>query len=218
MNAAHRLGLIVCNVGSCQAARVKKQLSILSLLATVALTSSTALASSQEALQPVAELDLERYTGTWYQLAAVPQIFSLQCAYDTTANYTAIDDATVAVKNRCRTWWGKSSGVDGKAVVLDAEQPAALRVSFDNIPFGQSAEGPANYIVTYIAPDYSWALVGSPNRSSGFVLSRKPRVSASRWHEIKSVIAERGYWDCAFLTSPTRRGYRWVTPLCAFNP
>lgn len=176
-----------------------------------------AQATPEEDLQPVQELDLERYTGTWYQLAAIPQIFSLQCAFDTTANYTAIDEQSVAVKNRCKTWWGQSSGVDGSAKIVDPEKPAALRVRFDNIPFGQSEDGPANYIVTYIAPDYSWALVGSPNRSSGFVLSRSPKVSTSRWHEIKSVIADRGYWDCAFLTSPTRKGYRWVTPLCALH-
>lgn len=185
---------------------------------TLALAPAWAHAAHQDPLQPVERLDLERYAGTWFQLAAVPQIFSLQCAYDTTANYTPIDGLTVGVKNRCRTWWGNSSGVDGKARVLDPESPAALRVSFDNTLFGSPQEGPANYIVTYIAPDYSWALVGSPNRSSGFVLSRSPRASASRWHEIKSVIAERGYWDCAFLTSPTRKGCRRVTPLCAFHP
>lgn len=191
----------------------------LATLTTIALCTSTAQATfPQEDIQPVEELNLGRYAGDWYQIAAIPQFFSLQCAYDTTANYTAIDDRSVRVKNRCRTWWGNSSGVDGKARVLDPDQPAALRVSFDNIPFGSSEEGPANYIVTYIADDYSWALVGSPNRRSGFVLSRSPKVSASRWRKIKSVIAERGYWDCAFLTSPTRKGYRWITPLCAFNP
>lgn len=178
----------------------------------------SATAAQAADLEAVAELDLNQYQGKWYQIAAVPQLFSLQCAYDTTAYYTPLEEGRVGVENRCRTWWGGRSGVNGEAVVLDPEQPAALRVSFENIPFGQSEEGPANYIVSYIAPDYSWALVGSPNRSSGFVLSRTPKVSASRWRKIKSVIAERGYWDCAFLTSPTRRGYRKVKPLCAFNP
>lgn len=187
----------------------------LSLCAALSFVGASAQAAD---LQPVAELDLQQYQGKWYQVAAVPQIFSLQCAYDTIAYYTPLDERSVGVENRCRSWWGGRSGVNGKAVVLDLEQPAALRVSFENIPFGQSEEGPANYIVTYIAPDYSWALVGSPSRSSGFVLSRSPKLSASRWREVKAVIADRGYWDCAFLTSPTRGGYRKVKPLCAFNP
>lgn len=197
--------------------KIQSLASLLTITLFFGLNPNSAHATEQASLEPVQSLDLERYTGTWYQLAAIPQIFSLQCAYDTTANYTAIDAQSVAVKNRCKTWWGKSSGVDGRATVVDPDQPAALRVRFDNIPFGQSKAEAANYIVTYIAPDYSWALVGNPNRSSGFVLSRSPKASMSRWHEIKSVIAQRGYWDCAFLTSPTREGYRRITPLCALH-
>ena len=38
---------------------------------------------------PIESLDLNRYLGTWHQLAAIPQPFNLVCARDTTAGLWA---------------------------------------------------------------------------------------------------------------------------------
>lgn len=188
------------------------------LSAWVSASPAHAAPRAQEPLAPIPSIDLPGYMGRWYQIAAVPQIFNLQCAYDTTATYALVDERTVSVENRCRTWWDKLSGVDGTAEVVDPNQPAALAVNFSNLPFPRPKREEPNYIITYLDPSGDWALVGNPNRSSGFVLSRSPAVSSDRWRDIKSVIADRGYWDCAFLTSPTREGLHQITPLCVFDP
>lgn len=92
---------------------------------------------------------------------------------------------------------------------------AQLHVSFPGVPTQDNPEGPTNYIVTYIADDYSWALVGDPFRTSGFVLSRSPQVSADQWKQIRSVVESRGYNACLLLTSPTTQGSNEIRPLCA---
>ncbi|WP_433608246.1 lipocalin family protein [Prescottella agglutinans] len=187
-----------------------------------ATVTTTAPASAQppgsadpwQPLPPVPSLDIARYVGTWHQLAAVPQPFNLNCARDTRATYAVIDASNISVDNRCTTWTGGTDGVTGNARVNDPTTNAQLHVSFPSVPMQGSPDGPTNYVVTYIAGDYSWALVGDPARSSGFVLSRTPAVSAEGWQQIRSVVESRGYNSCLLLTSPTTGGRADIAPLC----
>lgn len=155
-------------------------------------------------------VDLERYAGTWYQVAALPQPYTLQCAYDTTADYGVIDDTTISVNNSCGTVFGGRSSIEGTATV---RSHASLRVNFPGVPF-QDPEGATNYRVTYLAEDYSLAIVGDPSRFSGFVLSRTPELSAETWSQVRSIIESRGWNSCTFLTVPAAGGRGDVTPLC----
>jgi apolipoprotein D and lipocalin family protein len=155
------------------------------------------------------KVDLGRYAGKWYQVAALPQPYSLQCANDTTAEYAVLDESTISVRNSCGTFFGPSV-IEGTAAV---RSDASLRVNFPDVPF-QDTAGPTNYRVTYLADDYSLAVVGDPDRNSGFVLSRSPSLSAAQWSEVRSVVESRGWWSCSFLTVPMAEGRRDVVPLC----
>lgn len=165
-------------------------------------------------LTQVESLDPERYAGNWYQVAAIPQVFNLQCVDDTTAEYAVVDDSTLSVRNSCGDVFGGTSVVEGNARVTDPDTNASLRVAFDGIP-GQNPDGPTNYRVTYLADDYSLAIVGDPARRSGFVLSRTPALSEADWALVADVIEERGYQPCTFVTSPQADGLRTAAPVCA---
>ncbi|MGV0870506.1 lipocalin family protein [Corynebacterium kalidii] len=155
--------------------------------------------------------DLDRYAGTWYQVAAIPQPYSLQCTRDTTADYDVIDESTLSVRNSCGTFVGPPSTIDG---IAKARSKASLRVDFAGVPF-QDPEGPVNYRVTYLDDDYSLAVVGDPARKSGFVLSRTRSLTPERWSEVREIVGERGYGSCKFLTVPMQGGRSDVVPLCA---
>lgn len=155
------------------------------------------------------KVDLNEYAGKWYQVAALPQPYSLQCASDTTAEYAALDDSTISVRNSCGTFFSPSV-IEGTASV---RSDASLRVNFPDVPF-QDPDGPTNYRVTYLDEGYSLAIVGDPNRNSGFVLSRTPNLSAERWSEVRSIVESRGWWSCSFLTVPMAEGRKDVAPLC----
>lgn len=167
-------------------------------------------APSNELPEADTAVDLHRYAGMWYQVAAIPQPFSLQCAYDTKAEYAVFDPTTISVRNSCGTLFGPGSGIEGTATV---RSDASLRVNFPGVPF-QDPNGPVNYRVTYLADDYSLAIVGDPRRASGFVLSRTPALSAQQWSMVRGVVESRGWWSCAFITVPMTGGRSDVAPLC----
>lgn len=156
------------------------------------------------------KVDLERYAGTWYQVAALPQPYTLQCAHDTTAEYEVIDEQTISVRNSCGTLVGPDSVIEGTATV---RSDASLRVNFPGVPF-QDPNGPANYRVTYLDEDYNLAVVGDPDRLSGFVLSRTPNLTPQQWSQVRQIVESRGWWSCAFLTVPMAGGRGDVAPLC----
>ncbi|MCX0272478.1 lipocalin family protein [Nocardia zapadnayensis] len=163
---------------------------------------------------PVPALDLNRYLGDWNQLAAVPQPFNLDCARDTRAQYTLDPQGNVVVHNSCTTWAGGRNEIRGTAKVNDPATGAQLHVSFPGVPNQDSLDGPTNYIVTALAPDYSWALVTDPSRLSGFVLARSAALDAPTWDQVKSAIAAAGQTPCMYLSSPTNGGRSDITPLC----
>ncbi|GAA4116913.1 hypothetical protein GCM10022215_16990 [Nocardioides fonticola] len=187
---------------------------VVASLAAVAPTADAAAAQATTApLAPVASVDLQRYLGDWNQVAAIPQIFQIQCARDSRATYTAVDASTIGVRNTCRTWLGFSSSVTGQATVLDPTTNAQLRVNFNGIPnFGDTSQ--PNYVITYLSPDYSTAIVGDPARRSGFVLSRTPDLQGITWSQIRDIVTERGYDACKFRITPVAGGRQDRSRLC----
>lgn len=187
---------------------------------TTQLTGASSGGSSQVSrtltTNPLGTVDMvetEKYMGTWYQIAALPQPYTLFCSRNTTATYAIVSENLVSVKNKCTTVLGGQTIIDGQAVVKDLDTRASLRVTFPSVPF-QDPNGPANYLVTYLAEDYSLAIVGDPARASGFVLSRTPSVSAETWSMIKDTVTQRGWNPCVFITTPQVDGRSDTTPLC----
>lgn len=164
-------------------------------------------------LTQVDSVDLQKYKGEWYQVAAIPQPYTLQCTNDTKAEYAITAPGTVSVRNSCGSAISSDSVIEGEAKVRDTDTNASLRVNFPMVPF-QDENGPVNYRITYLADDYSLAIVGDPTRSSGFVLSRTPALDAGQWSTVRTVIENRGWWSCAFLTVPMAGGRGDATPLC----
>ncbi|TFJ95325.1 cobalamin biosynthesis protein CobW [Platysternon megacephalum] len=132
-------------------------------------------------------------------MASIPQPFQSLCERDTQAEYAHLDDSTISVTNSCTTAQGMVSRLQGKAVVTDPESLAQFSVNFFAEP--QPSDTP-NYVVTYLDEDYSLAVVGNPDRSAGWVLSRTKTLSARQWEDAKSVLADRGYEFSHFQLTP----------------
>ncbi|WP_280464452.1 lipocalin family protein [Nocardia cyriacigeorgica] len=164
--------------------------------------------------RPVAGLEVDRYLGTWHQLAAIPQVFNVSCARDTTANYRLTERGDIAVHNSCVTWTGELNEIRGTATVNDPQTNAQLHVSFPGVPGQDQQRGATNYIVTALAPDYSWALVTDPTRLSGFVLAREVALDTPTWDDVRAAITAAGQSPCVYLTSPTAGGIGDIAPLC----
>ena len=68
-------------------------------------------------LTQVDSVDLERYQGEWFQVAAIPQPYTLQCTNDTRAEYAVTAPGTVSVRNSCGSAISSDSVIEGEAKV-----------------------------------------------------------------------------------------------------
>ena len=133
----------------------------------------------------VAQVELQRYAGKWYEIAAFPMFFQRQCIGDTTAQYRAQPDGSIAITNRCRT----ESGFDeakGRAKVVEGSGNGQLKVSFF-WPFQ------SDYWIFGLDEDYRWAVVGNPNRNHLWILSRTPVLDRPLLEQALQVASTQGF-------------------------
>lgn len=127
----------------------------------------------------VEPFDTVAYMNGWFLGAEIPQPYSGGRCAQQSAVYTPLEDG-VKVFNRCYDEAGKViESVTGKAVVVNPEQPAALRVSFPNTPEFGTPNDNANYLVVEFDkhPRHGFAFVYSPNRASCYLLLRERKLS-----------------------------------------
>ncbi len=139
------------------------------------------------------QVDLQRYQGTWYELARLPMFFQRNCA-QSEAHYQLQGDGNVGVINRCRTLEGEWQEARGSAVAQVAGHTDKLWVRFDNWfsrLFPDMVKG--DYWVLYLDDGYQSALVGNPNRDYLWLLSRSPQVSAQTRETLLAQAKARGY-------------------------
>lgn len=143
--------------------------------------------------QTAGQVDLQRYQGTWYELARLPMFFQRHCA-QSEARYRLQGEVRVEVINRCRTGAGEWLDAQGYAEPQQAGHTDKLWVRFDNW-FSKLFPGVAkgDYWVLYLDADYSMALVGNPNRKYLWLLARTPEVSEAQRLRLLQEAAARGY-------------------------
>ncbi|QNP41763.1 lipocalin family protein [Lysobacter solisilvae (ex Woo and Kim 2020)] len=142
--------------------------------------------------QPVPALDLQRYAGTWHEIAHLPMFFQRKCVDTITATYTPRPDGTIMVRNACRGRDGTMVQADGVARPAGG-RPGALEVRFAPRWLSWLPAVWADYWVVELDPDYRWAVVGGPSRKYLWVLSREPDMPRSLFEEIRARAAARGY-------------------------
>ncbi|MEJ2548115.1 MAG: lipocalin family protein, partial [Gemmatimonadota bacterium] len=103
-----------------------------SLLTLVSLVPSMLIAQSSDEPRPLPAVDLERYAGSWYEIARIPNRFQDDCVGAATATYELRDDGRIDVINRCLDEDGKVDDIEGIAR-LDKKGGARLEVSFFSI-------------------------------------------------------------------------------------
>lgn len=141
--------------------------------------------------QTVEYVDVERYAGTWYEIASYPQIFEFGCNC-VTATYGLLDNGNISVFNQCTRFFpgGPENNIQGEASVVPESGNAKLNVTF----FGEPpAEGIGNYWIIGLADDYSWAMVSDPYRNTFWILSRTPTISDELYEDLLSRAEEQGY-------------------------
>lgn len=148
--------------------------------------------SSAEAgdIESIPQVDVQKYLGTWYEMATIPSLFQAYCVGGVRAQYALNDDGSIEVNNSCYDEEGVRQDIVGTAIVPDPAKNARLAVTFFVEP---KEDAEPNYWIMSLTEDYSLAVVGEPKRKYGWILSREPAISQKTLDEAVKVLADNGY-------------------------
>jgi apolipoprotein D and lipocalin family protein len=138
-------------------------------------------------LPVVPYVDVNRYTGVWYEIARYPHSFQEGCV-GSKATYTLRDDGKITVLNECydKSFSGKIRSAKGKAWVVEKESNAKLKVSFF-WPFA------GDYWIIDLGKDYEYAVIGHPGREYLWILSRTRKMEGELYEAILSRLKDNHY-------------------------
>ena len=123
-----------------------------------------------DGVQTVIGFDLDRYLGTWYEVARLDHRFERGMSH-VTANYSMRDDGGVSVVNRgYKIAKGEWDEATGKAYFVGDADIGQLKVSFFGPFYG------AYNILELDKDNYQYALVAGPDRSYLWILARSPQL------------------------------------------
>ena len=154
----------------------------------VAMTGATIAQAEadQPPLEVVESVDLDRYLGQWFEVASIPQSFQRGCS-DSQAEYSKMSRNRIRVINTCLKN-GRTKRVKGKAWIADSVTNAKLKVQFF-WPFK------GDYWIIELDEDYQYAVVGNPDRSSLWILSRTRQISDELYDDLLRRIEFIHYYD-----------------------
>ena len=141
----------------------------------------------------VKEFELDRYLGTWYEIARLDHSFE-RGLNNISAEYSVRDDGGVKVINRGFSKedddWQQA---EGKAYFVDETDKGHLKVSFFGPFYG-------SYIIFELdKKDYQYAFISGPDTSYLWLLARQPQVDKN----IMALFVERsqqlGFDTCKLI-------------------
>lgn len=139
-----------------------------------------------ETVKPVSEFNLDRYLGTWYEIARLDHSFE-RGLDNVSASYSVNEDGSVKVLNRGWDIEDKEwSEAEGKAKFVQTPDIAHLKVSFFGPFYG-------SYVVYYLEQDYSVALVSGYNSDYFWILSRTPTLPKSQLDQYINIAQKAGF-------------------------
>ncbi len=140
-----------------------------------------------ENVTPVEGFQLDRYLGTWYEIARLDHSFERGMSR-VTAQYSLREDGGVRVINRGflaeKNEWKEA---EGKAFFVDRSDRGFLKVSFFGPFYG-------SYIVMDLdRENYQYALVSGPDKSYLWILSRTPTMDRTILERLIDIARTAGF-------------------------
>lgn len=158
-----------------------------------ALAAAPAAARSQPAAQaPARAVDLQRFAGTWHEIARRRAPFERPCAGDVTATYLLTPEG-IRVVNRCRRRDGRTLVTRGRVRLADPLATSALSVTFAPRLLQWLPIAWADYWILDVDPHYRHALLGTPDRRRFWILARSPSLPEPVLRALVLQAAARGY-------------------------
>lgn len=143
--------------------------------------------TTPENIEPVADFELDRYLGTWYEIARLDHSFERNLE-QVTATYSLREDGGVKVLNKgYSTKKDRWKEAEGKAYFIGEPNVGNLKVSFFGPFYGA-------YVVFELDKEnYQYALVAGPDTSYLWLLARTPTISPELQEKLVNIAKEKGF-------------------------
>ncbi len=176
------------------------------ILLTLLLLSIPALINAQikqpEPVITVDAVDLDKYQGTWYEIARYPNKFQKKCVGNTTATYRKLENSRIEVINECLLKNGKTNKAKGKAKIVDAKSNAKLKVRFAPSWLSFIPQVWGDYWIIELDEQYQYAVIGDPKRKYFWILSRTPTLETETYQEILRTAEKMGFEPNKVIETP----------------
>jgi apolipoprotein D and lipocalin family protein len=138
-------------------------------------------------VQPVGDFELDRYLGTWYEIARLDHSFERGLSR-VTAHYSLREDGGVRVVNRGYSAKdGKWKQAEGRAYFVQDPRTGFLKVSFFGPFYG-------SYVIFELdRENYAYAVVSGPDTSYLWILARNPVMDEGLKKDLVARAAARGF-------------------------
>jgi apolipoprotein D and lipocalin family protein len=144
-------------------------------------------AARQAPIEPVDNVDLQRFMGDWYVIASIPTFIEKE-AYNAIETYELKDDGSIAT-----TFVFRKGGFDGE---IKRYHPTGYVIDEEsNAVWGMQFVWPikADYRIAWLDDDYSRTVIARNKRDFVWIMAREPSISEQDYAELVDHIASLGY-------------------------
>lgn len=155
-------------------------------------------ARAERPIAPVSRVDLSRYMGRWYVIASIPTGFESD-EYNPVETYRPQPDGSICTSFRFREggFGGPLKKIHSVASVVGGTGNAEWRVQLFWVLRAQ-------YIVAWLAPDYSAVIVGRDARDYMWMMARTPQIPTDEYRRLLTKVQAMGYDLSRVRKSPQR--------------
>jgi apolipoprotein D and lipocalin family protein len=141
---------------------------------------------SKKELAVVPNVDIQRYQGTWYEIARLPNSFEKKVDR-VSATYTPLENGNIQVYNQSyKIGSNKLDYITGVAWIPNKLEPAKLKVRFFWPFYGK-------YWIIALDNNYQYAMVGDPSRKYLWILSRTKVLDDTIYQQLIQEAQEKGF-------------------------
>ncbi|MET0282543.1 MAG: lipocalin family protein [Steroidobacteraceae bacterium] len=153
-------------------------------------------------LPAVPQLDLPRFLGDWYVIAAIPTWLEKD-AYNAVESYSMRPDGRIQTDYRHRV-----GAFDGK--IRNMHPIGTVTPGTGNAIWGMQFIWPikAEYVIAWLDPEYRSVIIGRSKRDYVWIMTRRPSMDDTQYNELQARVQAMGY-DIAQLR---RVPQRWPEP------
>jgi len=160
---------------------------------------------AQDSLATIPSLNVQRYMGTWYEIAKYPNFFQKKCVSNTVANYEAQANGTIRVTNRCTDSDGKTKEALGEARQIGNATSPKLEVRFAPAWLSFLPLVWGDYWIIDLDADYQLVAISEPRQELLWVLSRTPTPNPEAYKLLTERLAKRGFDLKKMESTPQRK-------------